>query len=86
MITKEKLSIYARYNGDNDAWARSGSRKEHSLIEDQDWYTIDGLIQDLSLILKGLASTSYNENINVKLSNLCDSEETIRELKKMAIQ
>ncbi len=85
MITKEKLDTYKRYDGDIDAWARKGSRKEHALMEDQDWYLIDGLIQDLGLIEKKMASESFCEIVNTKLTSVCDSEETIRSLKKIVI-
>lgn len=67
MITEDKVKIYKRYNGDIDSWARSGSKKEKSIIIDEDWYVIDGLIQDLSLVKKGLASSGFSETLNVKL-------------------
>lgn len=84
MITKEKLLIYARYDGDIDAWVRCGTRKEHALMEDQDWHLIDGLVQDLELIEKELAAESFIEKVNVELTHVCDSEETVLQLRKLA--
>lgn len=84
MITKDKIKVYKRYNGDIDSWARSGSKKEKSIVTDEDWYVIDGLIQDLSLVRKGLASSDFTENLNVKLKEMCDSESTVNQLKKLA--
>ena len=84
MITKEKIRIYNRYNGDIDDWARQGSRKEHASISDQEWYLIDELIQGLHLIKNGLASSVFLENIDLKLKAHCD-EDTIILLKKMVL-
>ena len=47
MITEDKIKIYKRYKGDIDSWARAGSKKEKLIMIDNDWYMIDGFIQDL---------------------------------------
>jgi len=36
MITYEKLSIYARYNGSNDLFLRMGSEQEHKTLTRND--------------------------------------------------
>ncbi|MCB0740985.1 MAG: hypothetical protein R2796_07650 [Chitinophagaceae bacterium] len=84
MITEDKIKVYKRYDGDIDGWARSGSKKEKSIMSDEDWYVIDGLIQDLSMVKKGLASSGFNENLNVKLKEMCDSDSTVNQLQKLA--
>ncbi|MCA0236110.1 MAG: hypothetical protein LCH81_06985 [Bacteroidetes bacterium] len=83
MITKEKIKIYKRYGGDIDGWARSGSRKEKSVMNDNDWYIIDGLLQDLTLAKKGLTSLSFNDDLNSRLEENCENKETIQTLKAM---
>ncbi|HEX8576638.1 MAG TPA: hypothetical protein VF677_10140 [Flavobacterium sp.] len=83
MITQDKIKIYKRYNGDIDSWARSGSKKEKLVMNDNDWYLIDGLIHDYSLVKKGLTSSSFSNNLNDKLKENCDSEETIKALKQI---
>ena len=84
MITEDKIKVYKRYDGDIDGWARSGSKKEKSIMSDEDWYVIDGLIQDLSMVKKGLASSGFNENLNVKLKEMCDSDSAVNQLQKLA--
>jgi hypothetical protein len=37
VITYEKLSIYARYNGSNDLFLRIGSEHEHQTLTTEDW-------------------------------------------------
>jgi hypothetical protein len=83
MITQDKIKIYTKYGGDIDNWARSGSKKEKLVMNDNDWYLIDSLIQDLTLIKNGLAALSFHSDVNYKLKENCDSEETIQMLKAM---
>ncbi len=81
MITQDKIKIYKRYNGDIDSWARNGSKKEKLVMNHDDWYIIDGLIQDFSLVKNGLTSLTFNDNLHNKLKENCDNEETIQVLK-----
>lgn len=84
MITKNKIEIFNRYNGDIDGWARSNSNKEKLLIEDNDWYLIDSFLQDLFLVKEGLTSNEFIMNLEDKLIENCDNGETIIQLKKIA--
>lgn len=81
MITQDKIKIYKRYNGDIDGWSRNGSKKEKFVMTDDDWYIIDGLIQDFTLVKNGLTSLTFNNDLNNKLKENCDNEETIQALK-----
>jgi hypothetical protein len=83
MITKKKIEIFNRYNGDIDKWARNNSNKEKLLIEDNDWYLIDSFLQDLFLVKKRLASSGFITNLQNKLIENCENEETITQLKKL---
>jgi len=53
-------------------------------MKDKDWFLIEGFIQDIRLVKKGLASEIYMQAINERLQDICDSEETIQELKEIA--
>lgn len=81
MITKDKIKIYRKYRGDIDSWVKNGSKKEKLIMNDEDWYLIDGLIQDLFLVNKGLVSLAFDNDLNNRLKEKCDSEETIQLLK-----
>lgn len=83
MITKEKVQIYKYFNGDIDGWARTGTKEQKAIMKDRDWLLIEELVQDMSLIKKGLASESYINVINEKLQANCDSNETIQEIKNL---
>lgn len=84
MITRDKIKIYKRYSGDIDSWARSGSKKEKLVMNDDDWYLIDGFIQDLSLVEKGLTSQTFEDDLNNRLKENCDAKETIQALKTIS--
>ena len=84
MITQDKIKIYKKYNSDIDSWVRNGSKKEKLIMNDDDWYLIDGLIQDFSLVKKGLTSLAFANDLNDKLKERCDSEETIQALKAIS--
>ncbi len=60
MITKEKLKIFEKYKGDNDAFARIGRDSEKNGFTDNEWQLIDNIKQDIELINKGLSSNDYN--------------------------
>ncbi len=84
MITKDKVRLFDKYDGDVDSWARSGSKKEKSMMADGDWHVIEGFVHDLFLVTKGLASPEFRNNLNGRLSESCEGEETIRYLQKLA--
>lgn len=84
MITISKIKIYQRYKGDVDGWARVGSKDEKSIMNDEDWFIIEGFIQDINLKKKGLASDTFMNTINERLKEKCDSEETIQAIRNIA--
>lgn len=83
MITENKIKLYNKYSGDIDGWARNSSKKELSIMSDDDWFLIDGFIQDLTLVKKGLASVEFSISLNNKLKENCDTDETINRIKKI---
>lgn len=86
MVTKEKLEIYRRFGGDMDGWARLSLANEtqKTIINVDDWSTIDNLLQNLILVEKGLVSDSFAKAVNEELQAKCDCEDTIRILKELA--
>ena len=83
MITAKKISIYKKYDGDIDGWARSGSKSEQMEIEDADCYIIENLLQDLRLVSKGLASNEYSEALHERIQSNCSDAEAIEKLKSL---
>lgn len=85
MITLEHLKIFKKYHGDGDMLFRCGASKEKEWMDYESWSMIDDLVQDLIFVEKGVASDSYIKFTNDKLRECCDSEDTIRELKNIAL-
>ena len=83
MITEKKINLYNKYGGDIDGWARNNSKKELSIMSDDDWFLIDGFIQDLTLVKNGLASLEFSNSLNNRLKENCDTEETINKIKNI---
>ena len=67
MLTLKKIEIYQYYNGDMDAWARSGSKKDKVAMISSEWTVIDSLLQDLALIESGLTSEQYKAGFEKRL-------------------
>jgi hypothetical protein len=67
MITTQKLAIYRKFDGDDDGWSRAGSPGGETFA-DGDWAEIRNLLQELSLLKRGLTSADYTERIRQKLS------------------
>ncbi len=84
MITQEKIKIYNSFQGDVDGWARMDSKKEKAIMNDGDWFFIDGLLQDIQLVKKGLTSKEFSDTLQRRLIENCDNPETINQLRKVA--
>ncbi|MFN4246285.1 MAG: hypothetical protein ACK4EY_01100 [Flavipsychrobacter sp.] len=84
MITKDKLVIFKKYNGEVDNFGMLGKKSEHKFITDNDWYIISGLVQDIKLINNNLASPEYASNVFKTMKDLCDDESTYLILKDLA--
>lgn len=84
MITVNKVNIYIKYRGDIDGWSRNNSKKELSIIKDDDWYLMNSLIQDIKLLNKKLTSQEYSDKLQENLKLNCENDETINRLRKLA--
>jgi len=85
MITKELLEIYNRFNGDIDGWARMSHFEKDNLMTDNIWNLIKLFIQNFIKIEKGIVGEKFIRKNDLKLIENCDSNETIAELKKLAL-
>lgn len=74
MIDYKKIKLYYEFDGDDDAFARSGLYKK-GIINPDEWSLIRGFIWDIELIKKGIASTSFIEKVHEKIrSSFIDSQ------------
>lgn len=74
MITKEKIEIFESYGGDMDDFVRTGRARLKKLFDDDDWFLIDSLYQDIDLINKSLVAREYLQKTLSKLKDNCDKE------------
>ena len=85
MITVENLNLYLKYGGDIDSWARSASNRERAHMDDEAWHLIEGLLHDCFLVERGLASVSFADELESRLKECCDNQETISALKAISL-
>lgn len=78
MITIEKLKEYEKYHGYYDGFYMQKVKKGTNITSDDEWHLIENLIQDIRLIKKELASKEFAKNLETKLQENCDNEETIK--------
>lgn len=84
MITQKKLQIYQEYRGDIDSWVRFANQEEKYSIRNEDWSTIEGLIQDFRLVTRALVTEEYAANVANLALSICDSDLTVQKLKSIA--
>lgn len=84
MITKNKLEIYVKYDGELDGLKIIGKPVEKEIINDEDWAFLYSLIQDIRLIEKGLVSKEFKSRIQLQIiQNVEDNAVTL--LNKIAL-
>jgi len=76
MITKYKLEIYKRYDGDIDGWSRIGKKKEKEIMTDDDWFEIRELRQKVFMLKGGLVSEDFAQIIREAIKRQTDDEVT----------
>ena len=84
MITIAKLKEYEEYHGYYDGFYMQKVKNGTNLTNDDEWYFISNLIQDIRLVKKGLASKEFSESLSKRLAENCDSEAIINQLKNLA--
>jgi hypothetical protein len=83
MISQKDLRIYQKYYGDQDGLLRMAHLTNETV---SDWSLVESLIQDQILILNGNATLEYTAHFTAKLQASCEDEETIAELRRVALQ
>jgi hypothetical protein len=83
MITRRKIEIFKKFNGDIDHFARVGTDQEKKDILDKDWASIDSFLQDFELVENGLVSDSFVGNLGNRIKENFESETIVQELKRI---
>lgn len=85
MLTKQKLSIYQKYRGDVDIWARAGTKKEKEEMTDGDWSEMWSLFQQLQNLERGQLSDEFAARVRARLQEVAADPELQKELKAYAL-
>jgi hypothetical protein len=83
MITIEKLNEYEEYHGFYDGFYLQKVKEGTNLSNDDDWILIRNLIEDIRLVAKGLASKEFAINLDLRLREYCENEDTLHKIKKI---
>jgi hypothetical protein len=84
VITKDHLATFRRFNGDVDGYVRVAKRGDPDPVPDQEWYLIQGLLQELALVAGGLASQGYTARIRQRVAESTEDAETAAQMLRMA--
>lgn len=85
IINADRIKIYRHYGGDIDGILKINKRVDLEKFGsdlDEIWSKITGVLQDIELVKKGLASKEYAEKVLVEIKTLCDNA-TYEELTKV---
>ena len=83
MITIDKLKEYETYHGYYDGFYAQKVKQGINITSDDEWVLIGNLVQDIGLVKKGLTSKEFAKNLDMKLQEYCDSEDTIQKIKDL---
>jgi|SRR6478609_1842931 len=83
LITTKKLEIFQKYGGSSGGYDYV-SKKHLRILPSSEFAFIDRLVQDIKLIEKGLAASSYEEEVIKIINESCDNPDTICHLKTIA--
>jgi hypothetical protein len=74
MITVEHIQTFKQFGGNIDGWARMKNRDD--TMTDRIWVEIEAILQNLSLINRGLAAESFKNKTLEYLKSISADEET----------
>ena len=80
MITDGKLTVYQRFRGDVDTWARVATPHEKALMPDEDWADISGILLRLAIAKSGHAADAYEAETNRIIAAKVENEGVAKRL------
>lgn len=80
MITDAKLTVYERFDGDIDGWARAGTPLEKALMPDADWAEISEILLRLAIAKSGHATAGYEAETRRMIAAAVENESVAKRL------
>jgi hypothetical protein len=84
MITRGHLAAFVRFDGNADGYVRTAKRSDPDPVSDQQWYLIQGLLQELALVAGGMASKAYAARIRKRVAESTADADTAAEMLRMS--
>lgn len=73
MLTRDKLDLYRRFNGDLDDRTRRAP-DTRVLISDEEWAALDELRMQIRIALGGPCSATFRTALDARLADTCTPE------------
>lgn len=84
MITAKKLFLYEKYNGFVEAYIFENGDLPNKDFELMDWNLIDELIGDIILLNSGKASSNFEKQLMIFITQNTEDDQVIDQLQKLA--
>ena len=81
MITDDKLTVYQRFGGDIDGWARAAAPIEKALMTDEDWADISEILLRLAIVKSGHATDAYGAETRRLIAAKVEDECVVKRLR-----
>ena len=83
MFSAEQISVFLKYRGDIDGFARVGSETEKALLSEGDWFELSGLMDCISMARAGHASSEFAAKAELALAEAVPDAGLRAELEKV---
>lgn len=84
MISESMLNIFVKFNGDIDGFARGATAVERNILDDQTWYQISALLQELAIVASGLAAPPYKSSVEARILAESSTPRVAERMKQLA--
>lgn len=84
MITDQKLTVYQKFGGDIDGWARAATPHEKALMTDRDWADISEIVLRLAVVKSGQAADVYDAETKRIIAAKVENEGVAKRLQDCA--
>jgi hypothetical protein len=81
VITLKHIEVYKKCGGDADCYQRMKPKE----ISDEVWVLLDGFMQDLFLVRKGLSSAAFSSEVMQRLKCNSLDQETAKAVQQLEI-
>ena len=74
----EQLSVFNKYRGDDDGFARSSTERERSVMKNFNWGRLSALLQSMALVRDGLVTPELEQETLRQIHEMSGDRETLK--------